>query len=472
MLKRLFCSLVFALSLATVALAQSVNSGTVIGTVSDPSAAVIAGAKLQLHNAITGYDQSTLTDPAGAFRFNNVPQDNYQLTVSAKGFSTKSQNVSVRSTLPLNVNVTVEMAEELTTVEVSSASPLLDADPMAHTDADSATFSKLPMFDPAAGLSGIINNSIGGTASDANGFFHPLGDHAQVSFIVDGQPISDQQSKVFSTQLPANAIQSMQLITGAPDAQYGDKSSLVVNATTKSGLGSRPFGSVETNWGSFGTWAENATLGVGTATVGNFVALNSIRTAHFLDTPEFLPIHDIGNNETLFDRIDFQPGVRNAFHLNLFAARNWFQVPNSLDQLPQDQKQRVMTWSVAPGYQHMISTTTLLTISPYVRRDQVNYYASRDPLHDTPVTESQIRFLTNYGIKADLSSIHGRHNLRLGTQIQQTSLLENFSMAVTDPAFVSPGLLPYNLTLGGTYFQFHGAGNINQYAFYLSLIHI
>jgi TonB-dependent Receptor Plug Domain len=216
---------------------------------------------------------------------------------------------------------------------------LIDTDPSAHTDTSSSALSKLPLFDPASGLSSLINNSTGGTAADANGFFHPLGDHAQVSFVIDGQPISDQQSKVFSTQLPPDAIQSMELITGAPDAQYGDKSSLVVNATTKSGLGSQPFGSMTLNGGSFGTYAENATLGWGSAKFGNFIAVNTLRTGHFLDTPEFLPIHDIGNSENIFDRLDYQPNGRDAFHLNLFLARNWFQVPNDYAQLSQDQKQ-------------------------------------------------------------------------------------------------------------------------------------
>jgi len=463
---QLLCFLGFAL-LSCSAPAQSI-SGTLTGTVSDPTAAVIAGAKVQLQNTATHYTQSVVTAGDGSFRFASIPLNAYELIVSAQGFSTKKQTVSVRSALPVQLDVTMEMAEEFTTVEVSASSSLLNVDPAAHTDTDSAAFSKLPVFDPAAGLSSIINNSTGGTASDANGFFHPLGDHAQVSFVVDGQPISDQQSKVFSTQLPANAIQSMELITGAPDARYGDKSSLVVNAITKSGLGARPFGSIETAWGSFGTWAENATLGMGTPKFGNFIALDSIRTGHFLDTPEFLPIHDVGNNETVFDRIDFQPSVRNMFHLNLFGARNWFQVPNSYDQLAQDQKQRVLTWSVAPGYQHMFDASTLLTVNLFARRDQVNYYASPDPFNDTPVTESQNRFLTNYGVKADLSKIHGRHNLRFGTQLQQTRLLENFSLAVTDPTFVTPGLLTYNLALGGSYFLFHGANHINQYAFYVT----
>jgi hypothetical protein len=485
------------------AFAQSINSGTVTGTVKDPSGAVIANATVQLRSPVTGYQQSAETDVNGSFRFSNVPQNTYQLIVTAAGFTEKTQTVEVHSSVPLALNVVLEIASATTTVNVEASGALVETDPSDHTDTDSASFSKLPTFDPAAGLSSIINYSTGATASDANGFFHPLGDHSQVSFVIDGQPISDQQSKVFSTQLPPDAIQSMELITGAPDAQYGDKSSLVVNATTKSGLGQKPFGSVESNWGSFGTWGEDATLGFGGPKFGNFIAVNGMRTGRFLDTPEFLPIHDIGNNENIFDRLDYQPTSSDILHLNLFFARNWFQVPNSFDQLSQDQKQRVLTYNVAPGYQHTFNAQTLLTINPYIRRDQVNYYGSRDPFKDNPVTESQNRFLTNIGVKADISMVHGRHNLKFGTEINQTRLEENFTMGVTnpdynpvclnsvgsalllsgvaDPALCStinptyqpnpnllPGLVPYDLSRGGSFFNFHGLHNINQFAFYVA----
>jgi hypothetical protein len=203
-----------------------------------------------------------------------------------------------------------------------------------------------------------------------------------------------------------------------------------VNATTRSGLGQKPFGNFEAFGGSFGTYSENATLGFGGAKFGNFLALNAVRSGHFLDTPEVVTIHDIGNSGNIFDHIDYMASGRDAFHVNLFLARNWFQVANDYDQLLQDQKQRVLTWSIAPGYQRTFGANTLLTINPYARRDQVNYYGSRNPFQDSPVTLSQKRFLTNWGVKADLSSIKGRHVLKIGTQIQQTRLAERFNLGV------------------------------------------
>jgi hypothetical protein len=497
-------SLWLGLLISSQLLAQSISSGTVTGTVSDQSGATLAQATVALKNPVTGYTQSVSSDNNGSFRINNVPPNNYDLTVSAPGFASTTQHVNVRSKLPITANISLKVASASTTMTVESGGARVESDPSAHQDVDRSSFLKLPTFDPGGSLSQAVTYSTGAVAADANGFFHPLGDHAQTTFVIDGQPISDQQSKVFSTQIPANALQSMELITGAPDAQYGDKSSLIVNATTRSGLGATtPFGSITSDWGSFGTWGGSASVGFGGPKFGNFIVANGIRSGHFLDTPEFLPIHDRGNNGSLFDRFDWQPTPTDVFHLNLFTARNWFQVPNSYDQLTQDQKQRVLTWSIAPGYQHTFNAHTLLTVNPYVRRDQVNYYASRDPFADTPVTASQTRFLTNYGVKADVSYARGRHDIKVGTQIQQTRLLENFSFGVTDPAYnsvcldanmdnvllpgftnpdlcstinpsftanpnVQPGILPYDLSRGGAPFNFHGRHNINQYAFYIS----
>ncbi len=490
-----------AVLLAGSAFGQSINSGTVSGQVTDPSGAFIAGAKVRLTNAVTGFEQMVVTDSNGGYRFNNVPVNNYRLEVSQPGFNGVQQNVEIRNSVPVVANVALSIATEASTVTVQATAAAVETDTAAHQDVDSSALAKLPVLSPGAGLSDAITYSTGAVAADANGFFHPLGDHAQTTFVIDGQPVSDQQSKLFSTQIPLNALQGMELITGSPEAQYGDKTSLVVNATTRSGLGAtQPFGSFDTTWGSFGTWTGSGTLGFGTPTLGNFLALNGSRSGRFLDTPELLPIHDIGNNGSIFDRVDWQLGPKDVFHLDLFTARNWFQVPNSYDQLTQDQKQRVMSWSIAPGYQHTFNAHTLLTVNPFVRRDQLNYYPSRDPFDDTPVTASQNRVLMNYGVKADLAFTHGHHDIKVGTQIQQTRLLENFSFAITNADYnpvcldsdgnplllpgvtnadgcstvnavpnpnLLPGIVPYDLTRGGVPFNFHATHNVNEYAFYI-----
>src|SRR5262249_26860718 len=234
--------------------------------------------------------------------------------------------------IPLKLALTVAGVSESVTVQ-PSAEDILENVPYAHSDVDISTLSKLPTLAPASGLSDAITFTSPGVVADSNGFFHPLGDHAQTSFAIDGQPISDQQSKAFSTQVPVNAIQSMEIVTGTPNAEYGDKTSLVVNATTRSGLGmTKPRGSVLAQYGSFGTPSIEANVGVGGAKAGWFIAANGLRSGRFLDTPEFHPIHAIGNSENTFNRFDFVPTSKDALHVNFFVARNWFQTPNTLDQ--------------------------------------------------------------------------------------------------------------------------------------------
>src|SRR5258707_8104742 len=135
----------------------------------------------------------------------------------------------------------------------------------------------------------------------------------------------------------------MEIVSGSPAAEYGDKTSLVVNANTRSGLGQKPTGSWLVHYGSFGTVGQEATLGLGSAHWGNFAVLNTERSGRFLDTPEFRPIHDVGTTGTFFDRIDFLPTGKDSFHLNVLGARNWLQIPNTYDQRRQDQRQKVVS---------------------------------------------------------------------------------------------------------------------------------
>jgi hypothetical protein len=371
--------------------------------------------------------------------------------------------------------------------------------PAAHTDVSQNLLANLPIASTGQGLSDAITLTSGGVVADSNGFFHPQGDHGETTYVVDGQPISDQQNKTFSTQLPSNAFQSLELVSSSPNAEYGDKTSLIVNAVTRSGLGQKTTASFDAYYGSFGTLGEDATFSTGGSKWGNFFLADTSRTGRFLDSPEFTPFHDKGNTENIFDRIDYQPGSRDSLHVDLFGARNWFQIPNTYDQLQQDQRQQAKTMSFALGYQHTFSPQMLLSINPFFRQDRVNYYPSADPFDDSPATIAQDRHLTNWGTRADFSYANGTHNLKIGTALMQYRLIENFNFGLTDPAFnpvcltpdgtpvttptltnpnacaglgyitnpnLSPGLIPYDLTRGGTLFRFHGSANINEEAVY------
>ena len=234
----------------------------------------------------------------GQFEFPNVPFNPYRISVSAKGFAPLNQNVEIRSSVGTNVKLTLQVAGGSQTVTVEASGDLVENDPTFHTDVDRDLFIKVPLESQSSSLSSLVTLTTPGVAADSNGLFHGLGDHASNSFSVDGQSITDQQSKVFSNQLPSNSIQSIEVISGAPPAEYGGKTSLVIVATTRSGQGvTKPTGSISSSYGTFGSATAGFDLSYGGKNWGNFIEADGLNTGRFLDPPEFAVFHDKGNEE-------------------------------------------------------------------------------------------------------------------------------------------------------------------------------
>jgi hypothetical protein len=483
----------FALTLSS--LAQSAgNSTSVTGTVTDPSGAVVPNATVEIRNPVSGFERTATTDSSGRFAIPNVPFNPYHLKVTGQGFVPHSQDIDVRSVVPIVVSIPlkVESSAETVTVE-SGASDLLENDPTFHTDVDKSLFDKLPLESQSSSVSSLVTLATPGIAADSNGLFHGLGDHAENSFVVDGQPITDQQSKVFSNQIPLDSIQSLEVIAGAPPAEYGEKTSVVINVTTRSGQGmTTPKGSLTTSYGSFGTSSLDFNLGYGGKNWGNFISASGLNSGRFLDPPEFTVIHAKGNEENLFDRVDYQLSTADSFHVNLGFTRSWFQNPNSFDNVlhigqtdpsgnplgPTDQRSQIKTFNIAPSWTRLVSNSTVFTLGAFVRRDQYNYYPSPNLFDDlSPIqqeTVAQDRSLMNTGLRSDLSYVKGIHNVKVGATYQQTFLNENDKLGIVDPAFndpasptFNPNLAPFDLTRGGGLFTFRGHTDVKQLALYV-----
>jgi hypothetical protein len=453
------------------------GAGTIQGTVKDPTGGAMVSVIVELSNPLTGLKRSATTDSTGRFVFRNLPPNPYHLSISAQGFARYQRDVDVRSAVPVDLDIPLALEGTTASVEVvGHAEDLLERDPTAHTDVDQSLITKLPI-ESAAGLNQVVTLASPGVVADSNGFFHPVGDHAQTQFSIDNQPVTDQQSRVYSNQISEDAVQSMEVITGVAPAEYGDKSSLVVHIVTKSGLDQpKPTGTVSGTFGSFSSPSFDANIGAGSHTIGNFVSLTGLKTDRFLDPPEFEALHDHGSSASVFDRLDAHLGANRTFHLNVLGARSSFDVPNTFDQndLGQDQHQKLNTFNIAPGYSQVIGATTLFTANGFIRQDHLTYTPSADPFADQPGTVSQSRTLTNFGFKADVARSAGAHNLKFGGTISATRLNEQFTIGFTDPDFNSPdspdfdpNLAPFDLTRGGSPLQYAQKATIKQQAAYV-----
>jgi Carboxypeptidase regulatory-like domain len=524
---------VFCLGLGLSAYAQSGSSTSVTGTVVDASGAVVPKAAVEIQNPVSGLHRTTTTDGAGRFSFPNISFNPYHLTVTQQGFAPYAQDIDVRSVVPVTLNISLSVSSSTETVTVEAAAEdLLENTSSFHTDVDRDLFVKLPIESQSSALSSLVTLATPGVAADSNGLFHGLGDHAENSFSVDSQPITDQQSKVFSNQIPLDAVESMEVISGAPPAEFGEKTSVVINVTTRSGQGlTKPKGNLTTSYGSFGTANVSFNLGYGGDKWGNFISVSGLNSGRFLDPSEFAVTHDKGNQENLFDRVDFQLSKADSIHVNLGYTRSWFQTPNSFDAQnatawsgvlvdngglgpdgnpvgAADQRSQIKTFNIAPSWTRILNNNTVFTLGAFVRRDQYNYYPSADPFADlAPGVQSQSiiqdRTLTNTGIRSSVAYVKGIHNIKVGATYQQTFLDENDRLGIVDPtlnpvcfnadgspntnpAVTDPGqcgaaqdpggsanpdfnslLLPVDLTRGGGLFGFKGHTDVKQLALYL-----
>jgi Carboxypeptidase regulatory-like domain/TonB-dependent Receptor Plug Domain len=443
------------------------SSASISGTVLDPSDAVVENARVEIHNAVSGFDRRTTTDSNGKFSFPNVPFNPYHMTVTAAGFAQSAQDVEIRSAVPVNVKVSLTVASSTDTVTVEAGADLVENDPTAHTDVAKDLFDKIPLGSGSSSVSSLVTLASPGVAADSNGMFHGMGDHASNSFSVDGQPITDQQSKIFSNQIPVDSIDSLEVIPGAPPAEYGGKTSLVIVATTRSGQGvTTPHGSVNASYGSFGSSSVGVDLAYGGEKWGNFIAVSGLNSGRFLDAPEFAVVHDKGNEENVFDRVDYQLSAADSLHLNLGFTRSWFQTPNAYDNLnvldqfgnsvgSTDQRSQIKTFNIAPTWTRVINSSTVFTLGGWVRRDAYNYYPSGNPLADLgppnlqQETISQNRTLANTGLRSSVSYVKGIHNVKAGITYQQTFLTENFKLGIVAPLLNSPCLNGNNDPVAG-----------------------
>jgi Carboxypeptidase regulatory-like domain/TonB-dependent Receptor Plug Domain len=504
--------------------AEGSNSGTVRGTVTDTTGALIPGATVHLINEVSGLDRTASTDATGQFFFVNVPFNPYRVSISANGFAPLSQSFEIRSVVGTSLNLVLQVAAADSTVTVEASGDLVETDPTFHTDVDREQFIKVPMESESSGLSSLVALSTPGISADSDGQMHGLGDHAENSYSVDGQSMTNQQSKVFSNQIPANSIQSIEVISGAPPAEYGGKTSLVIVATTRSGQGvTKPTGSVSSSYGAFGSATAGFDLAWGGKKWGNFIEADGLNSGRFLDSPEFAVFHDKGNGQNVFDRVDYNFTSVDSIHLDLNYSRSWFQTPNSYDSLNvpnvmssgasaspvfasvgnADQHSKIGTINVSPTYTRIIGNNTVFNLGAFVRRDQYNYYPSGNPLADLGPANlqtssiAQNRTLTNAAVHSEVTYAKGIHNFKAGAQYGQTFLRENDSLGVVDPAYafsapclgadgspvagysnpsqcpagVNPSYLsvlaPYDLTRGGSYYNYVGHTDVKELAIYI-----
>src|SRR5712692_8869421 len=263
---RLRMILAFVILAATSLLAQTFR-GTVLGTVTDASGAVVPGAKIAVRNVNTGQERTTQTSGDGSYSVPELPTGTYTVTITQGGFQTSVTSgvvVDVASERRVDaqlkagqVSQTVEVSgEELSQVETTSAQlgGTLTADAIANVPVNGRDYTKLIYLNPGvAGSPDQISDSPG-----SFGVFSMNGSRGRANnFLLDGTDMNDgyrndpaiNEAGVFgdpATILPIDAVAELRVLSNY-EAEYGRNSGAVVNIVTKSGTNSLHGSALEYN---------------------------------------------------------------------------------------------------------------------------------------------------------------------------------------------------------------------------------
>lgn len=455
--------LIALLGLAFALAAQPTASLTI--RLVDPTGAAIAGAEVVLENRASGWRRIlTARSEETVYSTENIPPQSYRLSVTAPGFAGASREVVLRSAVPVVLEIPLAVASERDTITVSASAVADLVDPQSTGTSGSLSFAATTAMPSVSGSRGLESYLLAfpGFAMNANGAIHPRGAHNQMTYVVDGLPISDQLTGAFATSLDPNMVENLQLYTGNIPPEFGAKVSGVASITTRSGLGSgrKLFGLAQWSAGRFNAVDGLLQTGGERGRLGWFASVSGGKSARFLDQVSLDNLHNGGNAERAFVRLDYQPGQKDTLHFHAMTGRSSFELANLRSQhaVGMGQRQLMKDLSVWLRWDRTLGPRTAWQSTLGYRPTVALLLPSHS---DTPVTAAQSRHLSTVTLTNRWNAVLGRHTLRVGMDGQLFPVSEDFSFGITDPRFNAPccagfndGLAPYDLTRGGRLFAF------------------
>ncbi len=457
--------------------AQSQSAATLEGTVVDAQQAAVAGASVWVTHALSGFERELATDGRGQFSFGNLPFQGYVLRVERDGFRPAFRSIDLRSsvTVPLEIALEISVSVESVLVNAHERLDLLDTQATGtRAQLSQRIIEKLPIAPGARGLEAVLLG-FPGFAANANGTIHPRGAHNQMTYVIDGMPISDQFSGQFATSIDPGLVQSLELFTGNVPPEYGAKVSAVANITTRSGFdgGGRTFGEIELGGGGFDTVTQAARAGGTRGSLAWFGSVSNIKSNRFLDSPSFDNLHNGGNAQRGSFRVDWQRSDRELFRFSGMAGQSSFQLANLRSQHANGQAQRRSLDDLSFGLGYVRA------LSPFATFDSTTSYRGTSARllpspGDTPVTAELTRTLATLATFNRLDWQHGAQAIQVGIDGQHFPVGEDFVFGLTDPLLndparpdFNPNLVPFDLSRGGARFRFSERGSGQLFTVFL-----
>jgi outer membrane receptor protein involved in Fe transport len=420
-----------AICFAAVPALSQANDGELRVTITDP---LDHPVKTSFAVTSTGnqYANALSTDTSGRIAVKTLPYGLYVVRVQEPGFSPVVRSIEVRSSMPAECNIHLEIARVATMVNVEDSSTLIDP----HSSSSIMQIGSKQIEERLVSLPGRsvqdLVNSQPGWLYEGNAVLHPRGSEYQTQFVLDGIPLTDNRSPSFGPEIEADDVNSMSIYTAGFPAEYGRKMGGVVEINTKRETTTGVHGQLILSGGSYDTaagfghlqdvWGKNTLSGTASGSM----------TSHYLNpvVPEnFTNKGTTGDFSVKYER-DFTESDRLSATVRHELSR--FLIPNELLQEQAGQVQNADNFETlgAVSYQHIFSPAVLGNGVGMVRDNANNLHSNED---STPIIAFQHNYFREGYFKGTLSVHHGNQEWKGGVESDATVLHENFNYTITDP---------------------------------------
>ena len=419
----------------TIAFAQ-VNSGELKLKVSDPSGAGIK-ATVEVVSEANQYRSTLATDDEGGLDLQHLPFGKYQVEVTRNGFVAASQMIEIRSSVPEERDIRLELSAITQSVTVTAQNTLIDPDQAGSVSQVGRGFIEDRVGSiPGRSIQDLVNSQPG-WLYEGNAVLHPRGSEYQTQFVVDGIPLTDNRSPSFGPEIEADDVQSMSVYTAGIPAEYGRKMGGVVEVNTVEDSQPGFHGQVVLSGGSFdsaGAFAQGQYVW-GKNTFG--ASASGSMTDHYLNpvVPE-----NFSNTGTLGDfSVHYQRDLTTRDRLTLSVRHEVarYDLPNEFVQQAAGQRQtadNIETMGIV-SYQHVFSSSAVADFHGMVRDNDNDFNSNAN---STPVEVFQHNHFTDGYFKGTFTIDHGHHEWKFGVESDNAFLHENTNYIITDPTQFDP----------------------------------
>jgi outer membrane receptor protein involved in Fe transport len=432
----------------------------VTGVVQDEDLRRVSQATVELRDQEGTVIDTQVTNEGGEFILAPPDRGIYSIRAIQEALSSESTILEIGTNPLMDIRLTLAAREELTLEVVASLPPIqhrLSGETYSVSRKDIEELprgSNIELADVLLTIPGAVNGGLRQV--------HIRQDHANLQFRIDGVPIPDTVSSVFSDVISPRTWERANFILGGPEAQFGNRTAAVIDVTTKSGT-DPAVGSVQYLGGSNETINPSFEYGGTVGSAFRFYLQNSFTsTNRGLDPPTLgkTIFHDQSNRNQTFLRGDWQVNNQNNVTWLFLNSLAKYQIPTRPDLMPNptivgliqaenpgfvpvgsrhvDEFQKETNQYSHVVWRHDWNTNQSFSLAGYFRHTRATF--DTDPFNVLAFTEdpdepfsagSQDRFAYSGGIRFDYTHrLNPDHLIKAGIQIDRTQAVNKTRLSV------------------------------------------